>query len=93
MKAQLLLEDGTNFEAEHFGAPVPAPEKVVFNVGMVGYPEAMTAASHRGQISIITYPLTGKYGIPVDSCVCNHRMNSIVLQGRIGRTMHLGGAR
>ena len=66
LKAQLILEDGAIFEGEQFGAPVSVAGEVVFNTGMVGYPEAMTDPSYRGQILVLTYPLIGNYGIPVN---------------------------
>ena len=66
MKAHLLLEDGTVFEGEQFGAPISAAGEVVFNTGMVGYPESMTDPSYAGQILTLTYPLIGNYGIPVN---------------------------
>jgi carbamoylphosphate synthase small subunit len=40
--------------------------EVVFNTGMVGYPEALTDPSYRGQILVLTYPLVGNYGVPSD---------------------------
>ena len=40
------------------------PGEVVFNTGMVGYPEALTDPSYRGQILVLTYPLVGNYGVP-----------------------------
>jgi hypothetical protein len=70
MKAQLVLEYGTVLEGEHFGAPISTSREVVLNTGMVGYPEAMTDPSYRGQILLFTYPLIGNYGIPVNG---NHR--------------------
>ena len=33
---------------------------------MVGYPEAMTDPSYRGQILVLTYPLIGNYGVPAN---------------------------
>ena len=36
----------------------------VFATGMVGYPEALTDPSFRGQILVLTYPLVGNYGVP-----------------------------
>lgn len=66
MKAQLLLEDGAVFEGEHFGAPISVSGEVVFNTGMVGYPESMTDPSYSGQILSLTFPLIGNYGIPVN---------------------------
>jgi carbamoyl-phosphate synthase small subunit len=37
---------------------------VVFATGMVGYPEALTDPSFKGQILVLTYPLVGNYGVP-----------------------------
>jgi len=38
--------------------------EVVFNTGMVGYPESLTDPSYCGQILVLTYPLIGNYGVP-----------------------------
>ncbi len=38
--------------------------EVVFNTGMVGYPETLTDPSYTGQILVLTYPLIGNYGMP-----------------------------
>ncbi len=62
--ATLLLKDGTVFRGQSFGAPVDTDGEVVFNTGMVGYPESMTDPSYRGQILTFTYPLIGNYGVP-----------------------------
>src|SRR3974390_400492 len=64
--AELLLQDGSRFPGEHFGARRSVAGEVVFNTGMVGYPEAMTDPSYRGQILVLTYPLIGNYGVPVN---------------------------
>jgi carbamoyl-phosphate synthase small subunit len=60
----LLLEDGSRFVGQHFGSLTPAVGEVVFNTGMVGYTEALTDPSYRGQILVLTYPLVGNYGVP-----------------------------
>ena len=62
----LVLADGTTFTGEPFGAEVDADGEVVFNTGMVGYPESMTDPSYRGQILTFTYPLIGNYGVPLE---------------------------
>lgn len=36
-------------------------------LGMVGYPEALTDPSYRGQILVLTYPMVGNYGVPSDT--------------------------
>lgn len=40
-----------------------ADGEVVFNTGMVGYPETFTDPSYRGQILVLTYPMIGNYGV------------------------------
>jgi carbamoyl-phosphate synthase small subunit len=68
MKAVLLLEDGSRFEGEAFGAHGEAFGEVVFNTSITGYQEVLTDPSYRGQIVTMTYPLIGNYGIvPEDS--------------------------
>lgn len=47
-----------------FGAKAAVDGEVVFQTGMVGYPESMTDRSYRAQILVLTYPLIGNYGIP-----------------------------
>lgn len=64
MAAELVLEDGSVFPGELFGARCSTSGEVVFNTGMVGYAEAMTDPSYAGQILTFTYPLIGNYGIP-----------------------------
>jgi carbamoyl-phosphate synthase small subunit len=63
-KAILVLEDGTIFTANGFGAAKKTTGEVVFSTGMVGYPEALTDPSYKGQILTLTYPLIGNYGVP-----------------------------
>jgi carbamoyl-phosphate synthase small subunit len=60
----LVLADGTVFPGESFGAARDSDGEVVFNTGMVGYPESLTDPSYRGQILTFTYPLIGNYGVP-----------------------------
>ncbi|XP_061097457.1 CAD protein isoform X2 [Conger conger] len=64
--ASLVLEDGTTFKGRLFGAVASVSGEVVFQTGMVGYPEALTDPSYKSQILTLTYPLVGNYGIPKD---------------------------
>lgn len=64
MKATLVLETGKSWEGESFGYEGNTGGEVVFNTGMIGYPETLTDPSYRGQILTLTYPLVGNYGIP-----------------------------
>jgi len=61
---KLILKDGTKFEGTSFGSNKDIAGEVVFNTGMVGYPEAFTDPSYAGQILVCTYPLIGNYGVP-----------------------------
>jgi len=61
---ELILADGAVLSGRQFGYNGPAAGEVVFNTGMVGYPETMTDPSYRGQILVFTYPLIGNYGVP-----------------------------
>ena len=63
-KIRLVLEDENVFEGESFGYDISRAGEVVFNTGMVGYPETLTDPSYRGQILTLTYPLIGNYGVP-----------------------------
>ena len=60
----LMLEDGTSFSGKLIGHTESIAGEVVFNTGMVGYPETLTDPSYRGQILALTYPLIGNYGVP-----------------------------
>ena len=64
--AVLELIDGTKFEGTSFGAEKSVSGEVVFNTGMVGYVEALTDPSYKGQILVLTYPLIGNYGVGGD---------------------------
>ncbi|XP_043188105.1 CAD protein-like [Amphibalanus amphitrite] len=64
MKGAVLLEDGSRFEGELFGSLEPTSGEIVFQTGMVGYPESLTDPSYRSQILLLTYPLIGNYGVP-----------------------------
>jgi carbamoyl-phosphate synthase small subunit len=64
---RLHLEDGPVFAGRLFGFPRSVAGEVVFNTGMVGYPESITDPSYKGQILVFTYPLIGNYGVPGES--------------------------
>jgi len=60
----LELENGEKFYGKSFGFPISVSGEVVFQTGMVGYPESLTDPSYHRQILVLTYPLIGNYGIP-----------------------------
>jgi len=62
--AALTLKDGSQYSGFAFGSLSPISGEVVFNTGLVGYPESLTDPSYSGQILVLTYPLIGNYGVP-----------------------------
>jgi len=61
----LELQDGSVYRGYSFGAEGKSiAGELVFQTGMVGYPESITDPSYRGQILVITFPLVGNYGVP-----------------------------
>ncbi|KEY65048.1 hypothetical protein S7711_08438 [Stachybotrys chartarum IBT 7711] len=60
----LELEDGSAYQGYSFGANKSIAGELVFQTGMVGYPESVTDPSYRGQILVVTFPLVGNYGVP-----------------------------
>ena len=63
-KAKLILKGGYEQEGISFGFTDSVAGEVVFNTSLVGYPEALSDPSYRGQILVLTYPLIGNYGVP-----------------------------
>jgi carbamoyl-phosphate synthase/aspartate carbamoyltransferase len=60
----LQLKDGFLCQGISFGARKSVAGELVFQTGMVGYPESLTDPSYRGQILVVTFPLIGNYGVP-----------------------------
>ncbi len=63
MKKYLVLENGTVFTGEAFGADRDVVAEVVFTTSMIGYVEALTDTGYRGQALCQTFPLGGNYGV------------------------------
>jgi carbamoyl-phosphate synthase small subunit len=87
LNPKLVLEDGTEISGKAFGYPSNSNGEVVFNTGMVGYPETMTDPSYNGQILVLTYPLIGNYGVPgkerENGLLINFESEKIHLRGLI----------
>lgn len=66
MQATLMLDDGTQYKGESFGAEGTNFGELVFNTSMTGYQEILTDPSYAGQIITMTYPEIGNYGINAD---------------------------
>jgi carbamoyl-phosphate synthase small subunit len=90
MQAKLILQDGTTFEGQNFGAPLSHSGEVVFTTGMTGYPQAFTDPSFGGQILVMTYPLIGNYGVPDKALWESERLqiNGLVVSDYIDTPSH-----
>ncbi|MFH2032056.1 MAG: glutamine-hydrolyzing carbamoyl-phosphate synthase small subunit [Bacteroidota bacterium] len=87
IKAFLVLADGTKYSGYIFGSAKDIDGEVVFNTGMVGYPETLTDPSYNGQILVFTYPLIGNYGVPAkeknNNLLTNFESDKIQVRGVI----------
>ena len=61
-KGYIVLENGSIFEGERFGADKDVIGELVFTTGMEGYIETLTDKNFYGQIILHTFPLIGNYG-------------------------------
>lgn len=89
-KGYLVLENGKIYEGLSFGYANEVFGEVVFNTGMVGYPEGLTDPSYYGQILLQTYPLIGNYGVPEyikkDGIIEHFESDSIKIKGLVVST-------
>ncbi|HAJ35192.1 MAG TPA: carbamoyl phosphate synthase small subunit, partial [Chloroflexi bacterium] len=63
MNALLVLQDGTVYEGEAFGAAKTVVGEVVFNTSLTGYQEIITDPSYRGQMVCMTLAHVGNTGV------------------------------
>ncbi|MCR4604840.1 MAG: glutamine-hydrolyzing carbamoyl-phosphate synthase small subunit [Eubacterium sp.] len=63
MKRKLILEDGSEYIGDGFGATTDAVCEIVFNTSMAGYQEIVSDPSYTDQAIVMSYPLIGNYGI------------------------------
>ncbi len=66
-RGRLVLEDGSCWEGEAFGADVSSVGEVVFNTSCTGYQEILTDPSYSFQIVTMTSPHIGNYGLSADA--------------------------
>lgn len=62
-KAYLILSDGSIFEGRGIGAEIETDAEIVFEAGVVGYLETLTAPEYERKIVLQTFPLIGNYGV------------------------------
>ncbi|WEV39430.1 carbamoyl phosphate synthase small subunit [Lactobacillus sp. ESL0680] len=63
MKRYLILEDGSSFEGESFGASIISTGELAIQTGNFGYQEALTDPTNAGKILVFTAPMIGGNGI------------------------------
>src|SRR6478609_6492596 len=61
--AVLVLEDGTRYEGQAYGARGRTLGEAVFSTGMTGYQETLTDPSYAGQVVVMTAPHIGNTGV------------------------------
>lgn len=61
--AVLVLEDGTRYDGQAYGAKGRTFGEAVFATGMTGYQETLTDPSYAGQIVVMTAPHIGNTGV------------------------------
>lgn len=66
MPAVLVLEDGSVFRGDGFGAEGYQTGEIVFNTSMTGYQEILTDPSYYQQIVTMTVPHVGNTGINLE---------------------------
>ena len=91
--AFLVLEDGSVYPGEAFGADAGGHGEVVFNTSMTGYQEVLTDPSYAGQLVNLTYPLVGNYGINEEDFESRHiQVAGLIVREHCDRPSH-GGSR
>ena len=91
--AFLVLEDGSVYPGEAFGADAGGHGEVVFNTSMTGYQEVLTDPSYAGQLVTLTYPLVGNYGINQEDFESRHiQVAGLIVREHCDRPSH-GGSR
>ena len=87
--AFLVLEDGSVYPGEAFGADAVGHGEVVFNTSMTGYQEVLTDPSYAGQLVTLTYPLVGNYGINQEDFESrNIQVSGLIVREHCDRPSH-----
>lgn len=63
MKRYLILEDGSSFAGQGFGASIISTGELAIQTGNFGYQEALTDPANAGKILVFTTPMIGNSGI------------------------------
>lgn len=80
MKKYLVLENGSVFEGQGFGADCDTIGELVFNTGVIGYIETLCDPCNYGQIVLQTYPQIGNYGMISEDVTCDPSLFGYVVR-------------
>ncbi|WEV54003.1 carbamoyl phosphate synthase small subunit [Leuconostocaceae bacterium ESL0723] len=67
MQRHLILEDGSVFTGEGFGAPATTFGEIIFDTAMTGYQETITNPIYDGQMIAFGMPVAGANGIHAEA--------------------------
>lgn len=67
MERHLILEDGTVFSGEGFGAPATTFGEIIFDTATSGYQETITNPIYDGQMIVFAMPVVGADGIHAEA--------------------------
>jgi carbamoyl-phosphate synthase small subunit len=97
IRALLVLQDGSVFHGEAFGAATTVVGEVVFNTSLTGYQEVITDPSYRGQLVCMTVPHLGNTGVnpedvesdrPQITALVVREVSPVVSNWRASETLH-----
>ncbi len=86
MNGLLLLQDGSIYRGNVFGAQQDTIGEIVFNTSMTGYQEIITDPSYYGQIVTMTFPMIGIYGTNEEDIESNSPKAKGLIVREIART-------
>ena len=86
MNATLVLQDGSTFQGQSFGAETDAVFELVFNTSMTGYQEILTDPSYKGQGVLFTTPHIGNVGINQEDAESAHPQASATVVRSLSRS-------
>ena len=79
--AVLVLEDGSVWRGEGFGAETERVGEVVFNTALSGYQEVLSDPSYHGQMVVMTAPQIGNTGVtPEDDESAGPQIEALIVR-------------
>eukprot|EP00227_Mantoniella_beaufortii_P019275 CAMPEP_0197578954 /NCGR_PEP_ID=MMETSP1326-20131121/3042_1 /TAXON_ID=1155430 /ORGANISM="Genus nov. species nov., Strain RCC2288" /LENGTH=437 /DNA_ID=CAMNT_0043142261 /DNA_START=174 /DNA_END=1487 /DNA_ORIENTATION=- len=86
---RLVLEDGSVWPGQSFGAKGTVVGEVVFNTSLTGYQEILTDPSYAGQFVLFTCPEIGNVGINAEDMESASDLGKVHMGGMLVRHLSL----